>query len=131
MWLWSSATAFGLHGEDPAHDGGQAVPVGGVPFELPAAGAGDGVELGRTVILAGAPLGGDPPALLEADEGGIDGALVEEDLVAAGLLDAASDAVAVLRAHGDKGLEDHEIEGSLEEVELRLSHFGFSCANTT
>jgi hypothetical protein len=56
--------------------------------------------------------------LLEADERGVDGALVEEDFVAADLLDAAGDAVAVETAHGVEGLEDHEVEGALEEFEL-------------
>ena len=80
--------------------------------------AGDGVVLRLAVVVGGAPLGGDPTALLEADERGVDGALVEEDFVAADLFDAAGDAVAVERAHGGEGLQDHEVEGALEEIEF-------------
>ena len=40
------------------------------------------------------------------------------ELRPADLLDAASDAVAVKRAHGGEGLEDHEVQGALEEIEL-------------
>jgi len=90
------------------------VPVGGVLCELAAAGFGDGVVLGLAIVVGGAPGSGDPAALLEADERGINGALVEEEFVAADLLDAASDAVAVEGAHGGEGLEDHEVEGALE-----------------
>ena len=79
------------------------MPVGGVFRPLLPAGAGDGVVLGFAIVVGGAPFGGDPAALLEADERGVDGALVEEDFVAAGLFDAAGYAVAVQGAHGRRG----------------------------
>ena len=62
--------------------------------------------------------------MLQTDERGVDGSLVEEDFVARDLLDAAGDAVAVLRPHGGEGLQDHEVEGSLEEVNLGFTGCG-------
>ncbi len=100
----------------------EALPIGGVVRRAAYGRPGDGVELGFAVVVGGAPLGGDPAALLEADERGIDGALVEQDLVSADLFDAAGDAVAVQSAHGVEGLQDHEVEGALEEVELGIGH---------
>ena len=74
--------------------------------------------------------GGDPSALLEADERGVDGALIEQDLVAAGLLDAAGDAVAVERSHGFEGLQHHHVEGALKEIKF-FGRQGDSCVDTT
>src|SRR5262249_18500968 len=54
------------------------------------------------------------------DQRSINRALIEKDGVAADLLDAASDAVAVLRAESGEGLKDHEVERALEKVELRF-----------
>ena len=113
-----SDASFGGHGEDAAHDHREAMPVGGVFGPLLAAALGNGVVLRLAVVVGGAPFGGDPAALLEADERGVDGALVEEDFVAADLFDAARDAVAVQLAHGGEGLQDHEVEGALEEIEF-------------
>ena len=127
----SLGTAFGAHGEDAAHDIGEALPVGGIFGELLTAGAGDGVELGLAIVFRGSPGGVDPSALLKADEGGVDGSLVEEHRVAAGLLDAASDAVAVHLSHGGEGIEDHEVEGALQQIELGIAHWGVSCGVTT
>ena len=93
---------------------GKAFPVRGVGGKLFTAEGGDGVKLRLAIVVGSAPAGGDPTALLEADESSIDGALVEKDFVAGGLLDAAGDAVAVHFAHGGEGLEHHEVEGSLQ-----------------
>jgi hypothetical protein len=46
--------------------------------------------------------------------------LIEQDRIAADLLDAASDAVAVLRAERGQGLQDQEVERALEKVEFRF-----------
>jgi hypothetical protein len=92
--------SFGSHGEDSAHDSGEPVPVGGVFRPLPAACAGDGVVLRFAIVVGRTPLGRDPTALLESDEGCVDCALIEEDLVAAGFLDSAGYAVAMQRAYG-------------------------------
>ena len=123
--------SFGGHGEDADHHVRQSLPVGGVFLKLLAAAAGDGVELGLAIVVGGAPFGVDPSALLEADEGGVDGALVEQDLVSAGLLNAAGNAVAVLSAHGGEGLQDHQVQGTLQEIEFGLAQFSGSCVDAT
>ena len=76
--------------------------------------AGDGEELGFAIVVGGAPFGGDPAALLKADESGVNGALVEENFFATDLFDAAGDAVAVLGTEDGEGLEDHKVEGALQ-----------------
>ncbi len=78
----------------------------------------DGVVLRLAIVVGGAPLGGDPATLLQAHKRGVNGPLVEQDLVAADLLNAARDAVAMLRADGGEGFEDHDVEGSLEQIEF-------------
>lgn len=117
----------GCEVEDAVHEGGEAAPVGDVAVELGASGDGDGVELGLALVVGDAPLGGDPTALLEADEGGVDGALVEEDFVAGNLLDAACDAVAMEGSKGGEGLEDHEVQGALEEFEAGFFRVHVGC----
>ena len=90
----------------------------GLGCEPAATGFRDGVELGFAIVAGDAPSGGDEAGLFQPNESGIDGALIEQNFVAADLFDTAGDAVAVERTHGGEGFEDHEIEGSLEEVEL-------------
>jgi hypothetical protein len=109
--------------EDPAHDIGEAAPILRIARQLLPAAAGDGVVLGLAVVVRGAPRGGDPAAVLQTDERGVDGALVEQDGVARDLLNAARDAVAVLLTHGRESLQHHEIEGSLKQIEFGVGHF--------
>src|SRR5579859_1626872 len=61
---------------------------------LPARGA-QRVELRAPVVFRLAPFGRDEPFLLELQEGGVERAVVEFEAVAAGLFDAARDAVPV------------------------------------
>src|SRR5512135_2892359 len=82
-----------LHGHHTLHHAGEALPVAGVGSQLAAAGAGDRVELGLAVVIGGAPVRFDPSALLETNERRVDRALVEQDFVAADLLNTAGDAV--------------------------------------
>ena len=105
------------------------MPVGGVFGELFAATLGDGIKLGFAIVVGGAPFGGDPAALLEADERGVNGALVEQDFVAGDLFDAASDAVAVEGTNGGEGLQDHKVEGALEKIELGVRHRSLLCGD--
>ena len=122
---------FGFgHGEDAGHYDGEAEPIGGVLEELFAAAFGDGIKLGSAIVVGSAPFGGNPAALLKANERGINGALVEEDFVAGDLFDAASDAVTVLGAHGVKCLQDHQVQGALKKIEFGVRHEA-SCVVTT
>ena len=64
-------------------------------MELAAAGAGEFVVAGFAIVFGGAPFGGDVAFLFEFEEGGIEGAVIDGEEIAAGLFDAAGDAVAV------------------------------------
>src|SRR5437773_5644759 len=92
--------------------------------EMLFAGARDRVELGAAVVVAGAPAALDQALLLEPEERGIDGALIERQDAARHLLDAARDAVAVLRTHGLQRLEHHQIERAVGNVSRSRSGHG-------
>ena len=79
-------------------------------------GAGEAVEAGAAVVIRGAPIGGDRAFLLEAEQDGVKGALVDREKVAADLLNAPGDAVAVQGAENIEGAEHHEGEGALLDV---------------
>jgi len=102
--------------QDAADDAGDAFPLFGFEGELLRSLFGDRVEFRFAVVVGGAPAGGDPALLLEAEQGSVDGAFVQFQNVLADLLDAAGDAEAVLRAEGVERFEDHEVEGALEDV---------------
>lgn len=105
-------------GEKAGEDGGGLAPVTGFFFELRAAGASEFVEFCFAVVVRDAPFGGDKALLLEFHERGIKRAVIHGKEIAAGLLDATSDSVAVKRAEGLKGLEDHEGESAAPDVLL-------------
>ena len=102
---------------------GHAVPLVGLGAELAAAGGGEAVELCLALVVGLAPLAGEEALVFEAEERGVERALLDGELVAGDLLDAEQDAIAVERAERDC-LEDEHVEGSLHEVEL-VGH-GFS-----
>ena len=54
--------------------------------------------------------------MLQLEQQGIERALIHSQKVAADLLDAAGNAVAVLRAQHIEGFEDHERKRSLQNV---------------
>jgi hypothetical protein len=57
--------------------------------------------------------------MLEPHQGGVDSAFVQFQNVAARLLDAPGDAVAVLRSHGVERLQHHQIQRALQQFEFR------------
>ena len=70
-------------GDDDVDGLREPVPVGGFLFELAPAGLSQGIELGLAAGFAFGPVGGDPPLLLEAVQGGIERALLDlQDFVA-------------------------------------------------
>jgi hypothetical protein len=69
--------------------------MGGIFRKPPPAAPGDGIEFGFAVVVRSPPFGRDPALLLEANQRSVDGALIEEDGVAAHLLDAARNAITV------------------------------------
>ena len=56
--------------------------------------------------------------MLQLQQQGIKRALVDSQKVSADLLDAAGDAVAVLRSQHIQGLQDHQRKRSLQNVRL-------------
>ena len=84
--------------EESREDRGRALPVARFLVELFPARPGEPVELRLAVVVGDAPLRGDVALLLELEQGRVEGAVVERQVVRAGLLDAPRDAVAVQRA---------------------------------
>src|SRR6185312_3041933 len=97
--------------------GGVALPARRLGAKLLAAAGGELVELGAFALVGEPPLGLDPLALLEAVEGGVEGAVEHLEGAAGGGADHARDGVSVPRAPGE-GLEDEDVERALEEVGL-------------
>jgi len=107
--------------EDGADDAGHAVPLVGFGGEASAALSGEGVVPGAAVVLALAPLTAEVAFVFEPVEGGIERALLDDELLARDLLNAEEDAVAVELAERD-GFEDEKVEGALEEIGGLLRH---------
>src|SRR5262245_22751777 len=83
--------------QQPAHHAGDSFPVLRLVGGLLPAGAGNGVVLCLSVGVGLAPGRRNPTALLEAEQRGIDRALIELEHVLADLLDAPRDPVTVKR----------------------------------
>ncbi len=107
---------MGFYFEEAGDDGGGLLPVLGFGLEGFAAGFGEVVEAGAAIVFGGAPFGFDGAFLFEFEEDGVERALVDGEEIAADLLDAAGEAVAVERAENVESLEDHEGESALEDV---------------
>src|SRR6185437_1060672 len=111
--------------------GGHAMPVLRFAGELLCARAREGIKARAAIIFRNAPFRANPAALFEADERGIEGALIELEHIVRHLLEAAGDAEAVERAKGAERLKNEEIERPLENVgfgagdhSIALSAFG-------
>src|SRR5262245_27580239 len=111
-----------LRGEQATHHYGKTLPLVVLDFQLLRACFRDGVELRAAVVLGQALFRLDPAAVLEAYERDVNRALVQNDRVAADLLDAPRDAVSVERAHGEQRAEDHEVQCALEDLEFVGRH---------
>ena len=94
-------------------------PFEGFASELLATGAGEFVVAGFAIVVGGAPFGGDVAFLFELEEGRIESAVIDREEVAAGLLDAAGDAIAVDGAQGFESFQDHEGQSALPNVFFR------------
>jgi hypothetical protein len=57
------------------------------------------------------------PAILEADEGGIERTLVEIQVVLRDLLQASRDLVSVLSSHGRQGSQNDQVQRPLQKLE--------------
>jgi hypothetical protein len=107
---------FGIEGG--AHGGDKAIPAGLFFAEALSAGGCEFVILCAAVVIGGAPAGFEQALADEAEEGGIKGALFNEERAARDLLDAKENAVAVEGAERD-GLEDQQVESAGKEIGLR------------
>jgi hypothetical protein len=76
---------------------------------------GELVVLRLASVLSGVPLGGDPAAILQAFERGVERARIHLEHVLGDLLNALSDPPPVHRSEGDR-LEDEHVQGSLDDV---------------
>ena len=87
-----------------AHDerdgAGHLAPAAGLKREAPATGGGEAVVLGLAVVLARAPVGREPAAVLQAMERGIQRALLDLEDLFRGALDDLGDGVAVSLERG-------------------------------
>src|SRR5260370_389380 len=85
--------------QHPVNHGRHAIPAFGFFHELLASGAGQGVILALAVVLRNTPLGHDPAALLQAQQGGIESALGQLQQVFRALLDANGEPEALPGPH--------------------------------
>src|SRR5689334_18853625 len=112
-----------LKSHDRGNGAGETFPVAAFDLELFATGASERVELGASVVLGLAPLGGDPPFLLELMERGIERAVADLQNVGRDLLETKSDRPAVHRLERQH-FEDEKIQRPLNEV-VRFAHGAF------
>src|SRR4029077_20454463 len=80
------------------------------------AGARELIELGAAVVVRYAPRGLDVALLLELEQRRIQRAVVHQQQLTAGLLDAPGDAVPMLRPHRLERLENHQRQRALPDV---------------
>ena len=102
--------------QDQCDGGRHLLPVRHLPFELLAAGFGQGVELGAAILFRGAPLCADPFLAFQAIERRVERTLLDLQDVARDLLDALGDAPAV---HGfeRQSFQDQKIERALQDFD--------------
>src|ERR1051325_1356506 len=60
----------------------------------------------------------NPPAMLEAQQGGVERALVEIEQAARDLLNSLGQPEAVLRPHGFEGAQHHKVKRALQDIGL-------------
>src|SRR5262249_26628963 len=87
----------------------------------------DGIKPRLAIVRGSPPLGGNPAALLQSHQRGIDRTLVEQHFVPAHLLNAPRDAVTVERPHRGKRLQNHQVQCSLQKIEFGLSQVALLC----
>src|SRR5438132_553236 len=99
-----------------SEDRGGLLPGSRGLFNLPPPSARQLVELRLAMVVGDAPLEGDVAFLFQLQQSGVERAVVHGQEVAARLLDAAGDAVAVERSDRFEGLQHHQGEGALPDV---------------
>src|SRR4029453_17669243 len=97
-------------------DRSRLLPVAGFLLELLPSGTREPVVLRLAVVLGGPPVGRDVALLLELQQGVVERAVIDREKVAARLLDAARNPVAVKGAHRLEGLQHHQRQSALPDV---------------
>src|SRR5205807_1783811 len=110
--------SFLVRRQEALQDCGSFVPLASLTLKLAVAGASEFVIFGFSIVVRDAPFGGDEAFLFELEQRGIQRAVIEGKQVAAGLLDAAGDAVTVKRAESLKCFEDHQSQSPLQDIFL-------------
>src|SRR6202034_1052766 len=93
-------------------------PIPSLGPQLFSSGLSQPIEARPAVIFRGAPLGCDRAFLLQLQQYGIESALIHRQQIAADLLDAPGDSVAVQWPQDVESLEDHQCERALQDVEF-------------
>src|SRR4051812_11484260 len=104
--------------EELVDESGEAAPPFNLALQLAFAAPGDGVELRFAVALRPPPGSLDPALLLEADERGIQRALIEGERMVRDLRQARGQRIRMQRPHGRQGAQDDEVEGALEQLDV-------------
>src|SRR5437588_4234550 len=94
---------------------GEAVPVAGFLFQVPAAEPRQRIEFGAPVVLAEFPFGGDPALLFELDHSGTERAVTDLKNVPGDLLQALADGQAVQRLERED-FQKQQVQRALDEV---------------
>src|SRR5205823_9080798 len=95
-----------------------ALPRRRLGLQLLPAGGGEPVEAGALPLVGEPPLAVHQPALLEAVQGDVQGAVGDLERAGRRVVDDAGDAVPVSRTPRER-LEDEDVERALEEVDRR------------
>src|SRR5437868_7804060 len=110
--------AEGLGTAEHPLDGGNVLPPGRrLIAEHTATARREPVELGTSVVVTRAPLGGDATLLLQSLQGQVERTLIDAEDAARALLDALRDTPAVHRLERERP-EDQEVEGAANNVWL-------------
>src|SRR5215472_9047956 len=102
--------------QESGEDRGRLVPLARFTLDLLSAGTSQLIELRLAVVVGDAPRRLDVALLFELQQCRIERAVVDEQLVSAGLLDPARDAVAVLWPERFECLQNHQRERALPDV---------------
>src|SRR5271165_5319602 len=103
-------------GEKPRQDGRCLLPISGFLLNLLLSRSGQLVILCSAIVLRGAPVRGDVALLLELEQRGIQRSVVEGEQVAAGLLNAPGNAVAMERPQRLQRFQNHQGQRALPYV---------------
>src|SRR5262245_14793434 len=104
-----------LQGEDACDGRRQSPPLVGFLLQIPAASAGERIELCAASQFAGLPFGGDPAGQFELVERGVERAVADLQVVVRDLFEPLADGPAVQWFKGED-LEQQKVERALKEI---------------